>query len=177
MGTCGGEDIANKEIREKHELFGKVGGEGDVDVATDDGTISVNGQRSSCTRRLQYSLCRCAVLPCLIALQPTQPSEKPFFSISSCVIWNLLGSPGSFNSSTFISFASSSLSTVSSCQLLCRRVVQGVVDMDNKLDAFHASSIDWRLTVPARTTPAGVPMIASSVRGKTPSQTPCSNFG
>ena len=49
--------------------------------------------------------------------------------------------------------------------------------MDNKLDAFHASSIAWRLTVPARTIPAGVPMIALSVWGQTPSQTPRSNFG
>ena len=39
----GGEDIVNREIGEKNELVGKMGGEGNIGEVTVDGTTSVNG--------------------------------------------------------------------------------------------------------------------------------------
>ena len=55
VGGCwgvGGEDIVNKEIREKHRLVGKLRGEGNIGVVTVDDTTSASGHH----RRIHGSL-------------------------------------------------------------------------------------------------------------------------
>ena len=56
----GGEDIVNREMGEKEKLVGKLGGEGNIDVAAVERTTSVNGHN----RRIHGSLGTSEFAPC-----------------------------------------------------------------------------------------------------------------